>query len=359
MAFVRPTLGELVSRVQADFVSRLDLPGVLLRRTMVAVLARVVAGAVHMLHGHLEFLGAQLFPDTSEDEFLVRQAALFGLVRTAPTFGTCSVGFYGPTAGVTIPAGTRLRSAAGYEFETTADGTLTSYFPFVQPPSAAVSVTAVLAGAAPNVTGGTVLSLESPIAGVQSSAVVLNSPTPIDGVDEETTDALRARLLERIAEPPRGGTSGDYIAWAKQLAGVTRVWVTPLEFGPGTVGVRFVRDNDASLIPDAGEVSALQTWIDGLKPAHATVTVIAPVAAPLAMTISVTPDTVAIRAAVTAELTDLLDRTAAPGATTLLSSLLTAIGATPGVTDYTVTVPAADVTHTANQLATLSTITWT
>ena len=69
-------------------------------------------------------------------------------------------------------------------------------------------------------------------------------------------------------------------------------------------------------------------------------------------------DTVAQRAAVTAELEDLLSRTASPGGTVLLSSLLTAIGSTPGVTDYTVTVPSADVTHTANQLATLSTITW-
>lgn len=349
MAFVRPTLGELVSRVQADFVSRLELSGTLLRRAMVTVLARVVAGAAHMMHGHLEFLGEQLFPDTSEDEFLVRQAALFGLVKTAPTFGVAVVRFLGPAATV-IPAGTRLRSSAGYEYETLADGTIAST-------SVDVSASALLAGTAPNVSTGVSLALESPIAGVNSSAIV--QTVTVDGTDEETTEALRVRLLERIAEPPRGGTAEDYVIWSKQLAGVTRVWVTPLELGPGTVGVRFTRDNDASPIPDSGEVAALQAWIDALKPAHATVTVIAPIATPLAMTIALTPDTVAQRAAVTAELEDLLSRTASPGGTVLLSSLLTAIGSTPGVTDYTVTVPAADVGHTANQLATLDTITWT
>lgn len=348
MAFVRPTLAELVSRVQADFVSRLELSGALLRRASVTVLARVVAGAAHMLHGHLEFLGKQLFPDTSEDEFLVRQAALFGLTRTAPTYALQTIRFTGTAVSV-IPAGTLLRSSGGYEYRTLADGTITVT-------TVDVAATAVLAGTASNVSVATSLSLESPIAGVNSTATVQTVTS--DGTDTESTEALRVRLLERIAEPPHGGTAADYVAWSKQLAGVTRVWVTPLEFGAGTVGVRFARDNDVSPIPDAGEVTALQTWLDSVKPAHATVTAIAPVDAPLAMTIHVVPNTVAVKAAVTAELTDMFARLASPGGTTLLSSIHTAIGTAPGVTDYTLTVPAADTTHTANQLPSLGTITW-
>ena len=61
---------------------------------------------------------------------------------------------------------------------------------------------------------------------------------------------------------------------------------------------------------------------------------------------------------VTAELADLLLRKSEPGATLLLSSIRTAIGNAAGLTDYTLTVPSADVTNTANQLPTLGTVTY-
>ena len=86
MAFQRPTLAELVERISADLTSRLSLAGAVLRRSVIFVIARVVAGAAHMLHGHIEFLSRQIFPDQSEAEFLVRHASLFGLTRNPATF---------------------------------------------------------------------------------------------------------------------------------------------------------------------------------------------------------------------------------------------------------------------------------
>jgi hypothetical protein len=102
--------------------------------------------------------------------------------------------------------------------------------------------------------------------------------------------------------------------------------------------VRFVRDNDAGPIPSAGEVTTVQDYIDTKRPAHATVTVIAPVDAPTAFTIAVVPNTTAVKEAVEAELEDLYSREAEPGATMLLSAIRTAIGNAPGLTDYTLTV---------------------
>ena len=101
----------------------------------------------------------------------------------------------------------------------------------------------------------------------------------------------------------------------------------------------------------------VQTKIDEEAPVHATVTVIAPVDMPIEVTIEITPDTAAIRAAVEAELDDLATRTAEPGATVFLSSIYTAIGNTPDVTDYIVTTPAGNVFPTENQLASF-TVTW-
>jgi uncharacterized phage protein gp47/JayE len=114
MAFVRPTLTELVDRIQQDFVSRLSLVGAVLRRSIVYVLARVLAGAAHMMHGHIEFISKQMFPDVSEDEYLVRQAATYGLAKTPATYATATVTFTG-TNGTVLPTGTVLVRPDGAE----------------------------------------------------------------------------------------------------------------------------------------------------------------------------------------------------------------------------------------------------
>jgi uncharacterized phage protein gp47/JayE len=346
MAFTRPTLPEIVDRVQQDFVSRLELVGAVLRRSVVHVLSRVVAGAAHMLHGHLDYLGRQLLPDTSEGDYLVRQAAVFGVTRKPADFAEGDVTV---TGSGTVDAGAILQRSDGVEYEVT-DGAMFSGV-------GEVSVRAFIAGADGTLTVGDVLSFESPVDGVDSAATVDVSTK--DGVDAEPIEELRARFLARLRSPPQGGASTDYEAWALEVPGVTRAWVYRHELGVGTVTVRFMRDDDVAPIPDSGEVADVQEYIDARSPVTAVVTVAAPVAAPVALTLSVTPDTTATRAAVVAELTDLLRREAEPGATTLLSKLRTAIGSAEGVTNYTLTTPSADVTHTTGQLATVGTITWT
>jgi uncharacterized phage protein gp47/JayE len=348
MAFARPTLAELVTRIQADMVSRLDLSGSPLRRSVVYVLARVMAGAAHLLHGHLEFLAKQLFADRAEEEYLLRIASLYGMSKNPATFATADVEVTG-TNGTLIPAGTVLLRSDAAEYTTDADATIASG-------TAIASVTASVAGSAGTLTDGAELAFESPIAGVTSTATVDDATA--DGSDEESVEALRTRLLARIAEPPHGGIAADYVAWAKLVTGVTRVWVTPLGLGAGTVVVRFVRDGDASPIPDVGEVAAVQAKLEEMAPAHATPTAVAPTALDLDPEIEITPDTAELRAAVEAELEDLILRKGEPGGALLLSAIRTAIGSVPGIEDYDLVSPVADVTHTTNQIPVLGTVTW-
>lgn len=349
MAFARPTLDELIDRIQADLATRLALGGAVLRRSVLGVLARVLAGATHGQHGHLEFLSRQLLPDTSEVEYLERQASLYGLARLAATFAVGDVVFTGAEDTV-IPSGTTLLRADGVEYATTAEGTIDSG-------EATVPVEASDAGLAGNAGAGVALTLVAPIIGIAPS-VLVDVDGLVGGTDPETDDALRLRLLERLAEPPHGGSAADYVAWAKEVAGVTRAWAYPLELGAGAVTVRFVRD-DASIIPDAGEVTAVQDYINARRPVTAAVTVVAPVAVTRNFTIHIVPDNADIRAAVTAELVDLLKRTAEPGGTILLSQIRVAVGVAQGVVDFSVSSPAADVTHTTGQIAVMGTVTWT
>ncbi len=350
MPFSRPALADLIERSINDIEARLPGVDARLRRSNLNVLSRVHAGAAHGLYGYLDWLARQVIYDTAEAEILDRWATIWlTQPRKAATPATGTVTFTG-TDGVVIPAGITLLRSDAAEFRTDADATITSG-------SATVAVTASVAGMSGNTNASTTLIMVLPIAGVNASATVATGGLT-QGTDTESDTSLRARLIARIQQPPHGGAKTDYVAWALEVAGVTRAWVYPGELGPGTVSVRFVRDNDPNMIPDAGAVATVQSYIDARRPVTAAVTVVAPVAVPLNFTIAPIPNTVAVKDAITAELTDLLFREAEPGGTILLSHIRAAISIAAGETNYIMTVPSADVTRTTGQITTMGTVTW-
>lgn len=345
--FSRPSLADIIQRVRNDVLSRLSTDDVL-RRADAEVYARVMGGVAHGLYGFIEWLSSQVIYDTAEVEYLDRWCSIWGVTRKAAAAATGTVTFT-VQAGAVIPAGTLLQALDGVQYETSADATVAA-------PTATAPISAVAPAAAGNRAVGQSLALVSPVVGVQPTAT---ASALSGGADIETDDALRARLLSRIQQPPHGGAANDYIAWALEVAGVTRAWVFPMELGGGTVTVRFVRDNDATPIPDAAEVAAVQAYIDERRPVTAQVTVVAPTAVPLNFTIQgLTPNNATVQAAVQAELQDLLLREATPGGTILLSHIRAAISSAAGETDYVLTAPAADVTNTTGNMSTMGTITW-
>jgi len=348
--FVRPTLQELVDRAAGDIQARLPGTDARLRRSNLEVLSRVHSGAVHGLYGRLDFLSQQILPDTAESSYLEREAGVWGVPRLAAVKATGNVTITGNN-GAIVPIGTTLQRSDGAEFTTDAEVTIVAG-------TATAVVTASVAGADGNTAQNSQLAFSSPIVGINGNAVVAAGDLS-QGADSESDDSLRARLIDRIQQPPHGGASFDYVTWAKEIGGVTRAWIYAGELGAGTVTVRFVRDDDvASIIPDAGEVAAVQAYIDARRPVTANVTVVAPVAVPLNFTIQLTPNSVAVKDAVTAELQDLLRREAQPGGTLLLSHIQEAISIGAGETDHITTVPAANVVRATGEISTFGVITW-
>jgi uncharacterized phage protein gp47/JayE len=349
MPFARPSLTELSDRASADIEAALPGADARLRRSNLNVLARVHAGALHGIYGYLAWLAEQLMVDTAETVFLDRYAGIWGVLRVPAAYATGGVDVTG-VSGALVPAGTPLQRTDGVGFVTTADATLVAG-------AAQLLVAAVVAGAAGNTDPLSQMGFTQPVAGVSGTTLVASTGIT-QGADRETDEGLRARVLARIQQPPMGGAAADYVAWALEVPGVTRAWVYPLEGGVGKVVVRFVRDADATFIPDAAEVAAVQAYINERRPVTAQVTVAAPVAAPLAMSIALIPNTAAVRTAVQAELADLLRREARPGGTILVSQLREAISVAAGETNNVLSSPAGDVTHAAGQMPTLGVITW-
>jgi uncharacterized phage protein gp47/JayE len=201
------------------------------------------------------------------------------------------------------------------------------------------------------------LALQQPVAGVRSTLVV-DVGGIVNGSDIESLGSLRARLLDRLRNPPHGGAAHDYEAWAREVPGVTRVWVKPAWMGLGTVGVIFVRDDDTSIIPDAAEIDAVAVYIEERKPVTATIFVLGPTPKNLDMEIQLHPNTPEVQAAVRAELVDLLRRESEPGGTTVKSRLDEAVSTAAGEQDHLIIAPSANVPHGPGEIAVLGVVTF-
>lgn len=348
MPFERPKLPELIEQGAAEFESR--LPGVLarVRNSVIGVLNRVIQGGFDSLFKYIDRKSRSWWPDICDVEDLPDHGARWDKPRLAAAPATGTVQFTG-LEDAPIPENTVVQRSDGTQYFTTAPGAIAAGV-------ANIAVEAVVPAQLGNAVIGTSLTLTSPVPNVNAVATAFTALS--GGADIENPERWRNRILARIRRPPQGGADYDFEGWALEVPGVTRAWVYPKEQGPGTVVVRFVRDDDASIIPDAGEVATVQAYIRARCSVIADLYAVAPVATPQNYTIQAVPNTDAVKGAIIAELAALYRREAKPGGTMLISQEREAVSVSAGETDHVMTVPSANQTHTAGQLPTLGDFTW-
>nr|DAJ51219.1 MAG TPA: Baseplate J like protein [Caudoviricetes sp.] len=345
MAFARPTLKEIITRVTADIAGRLTKAQT--RRSNALVFGRTLAGVSHTLNGFTEYVAKQIFVDTADSEHLDRHASIFGITRKAASKASGSVTFSFSGDAVDVPLGTVVQSEEGAQYQVTSAP---------DSKSGTATVEALIAGSAGNLDAGETVTLVSPIEGVASEAAVLGIA---GGADAESDEDLRSRVLSRQRETPHGGTRTDYVQWALSVPGVTRAWCYPLEDGAGTVTVRFVCDDLPDIVPTAEMVKKVQSYIDTVRPVTADVTVTAPTLKAVPIHIeTLTPDTADVRAAIEAELQSLFMSESEPGSGIYLSHIRAAISAASGEVDHDLVTPTENPTAGKNELLTLGDITW-
>ncbi len=357
MAFTKPTLQNLIDAVRADMFSRFPSLDASLPNSFAGSLSEVIAGGNYGLYGYLDFISRQVFPDTASDEYADRWGAILGLPRRAAERADGNATFTG-TIGSSVTTGATLTSSAGVIYEVVTGFTLAAT-------SELHEVRAVETGEAGNLDAAAVLTFVSVPAGIGSTATVDGSGLT-GGLDLETDASYVTRILERFAAPPKGGAINDYIGWVKESSDATRVFVFDyvepgLEtIAAGQVLVYFAIDDadHAGGIPTSGEVSDVQDYLDTVRPLGMRPTAAAPVATAVDFTVSITPDTVATRAAVEAELADMIKTAGGIGSTIKLYDIYEAMSLVPALTDWDVTAPSASVTTTAGHIHTLGTVTF-
>ena len=254
--------------------------------------------------------------------------------------------------GALVLSGTLFQDPNNNEYTTTADAVIING-------SATLPVEASSSGSAGNLAAGTTLNIVNPIAGIVSQALVAAGGL-IGGVDIETDDALRGRLIARIQNPPHGGDAQDYVMWATSVLGVTRAWAYPNWMGAGTVGVTFVMDGNTSgsIIPDANTITNVVNYINSVRPLCSQVYVFAPAPLTVNFTIHPNPNTLAVQSAITAALQAFVSENGYPSNTMYLSQITTAISSAAGEQYNILSYPTADIYVAPNQIAVFGAITW-
>jgi uncharacterized phage protein gp47/JayE len=354
LGLVRPAIDDLLRQSEAEINARLPGADSRLRWNNLSVIAAVLAGGLHEVYGYLDGIAEAVLPDRATGEVLERHAAWRGLLRKPATPAGGSVTVTG-LSGAVIPAGARLLRAdrAEYSVEQAAliasDGTGT------------ISVEALTLGAAGNAQPGTELRFVSPVAGVAAAGTV-GALGLGGGAEIESDESLRARLRARVQRAPHGGAAHDYIAWALEVPGVTRAWVRVIP--PCQVRVLFTMDESyPNGIPLPQDVANVQAHIEARRPVTAMVIVKAPNPVPVDFVIqSLVPESNAaipdVRAAIIAELKDMILRDGAPGLPLLVSHVREAISIAAGEWDHVPLSPAGNVMIGPEQLPVFGAVTW-
>lgn len=313
MPWVTPTLYQVRAIVRDDITASLSGSAVV-GNTVLRVMSDAMAGLARLVLKYLDWLALQLMPDTAETVWLDRHGQIWlvnsdgSLGRKNATQASGTVGFTG-TPGIIVPEGSVLVSPTGPTYETLEFITL----PGTGAQPQEVAIKAINPGANSNLPVGTALAQATPVSGVDGDVLVIDLR---GGTDVETDEALRARVLARIRQPPMGGCAYDYEQWAMSIPSVTRAWCAPRELGLGTVTIRFMTDAlraDTGGYPFQDDIDVVEEILDKKRPvAVRDFFVMAPVAEPINFGLALVNDSVTARNQVAASVSAMLIERAMP-----------------------------------------------
>lgn len=164
-------------------------------------------------------------PDTATGADLDRQMGIVGLARkgAGPATGR---GTFSTSAGTLVATGAQLLAPNSAIYVVVTGGTYNN--------GDAIPVQSLSSGLNTNLAGGTALRWVSPPA-YASPTMSLDSNGCTGGVDQEDDDTARARLLDRLQNPPSGGNAASVAATAEGAdVAIQKAFIFPACNGPGT-----------------------------------------------------------------------------------------------------------------------------
>lgn len=230
---------------------------------------------------------------------------------------------------------------------------------------AIVPMTANETGDDGNRSSGSNISPTSTIVGLTSPGFA-DFAGIIGGADLEDDDSYRERIIIERSSIEALFNAAEIEEQALTVPGVTRVFVQEITPAVGQVSIWFMRDDDATVIPNASKVAEVKDKILEIKPAHTDdadviVAAPAPVTADFTFT-ALSPDSPELREAVTSNLTAFFREQVTFEETIeeaeYQSVIFTTIDPTTGqkVESFTLSSPSGDIVVTTGEIAILGTV---
>ena len=257
-----PTVAEItadiINKIESEFSITIPaLPQISFFRSF----AKVLAGVIWLLYKYGQRIMVNLLPSTADGDQLDNFGRLFKDLLRIKALNFIGTSIFtreaGTTGDIVIQEGHKLKNPAGATYYVLDEITLLDGNPTV-----IADIQSSDSGTIASMAIGGILTLDPSITNLQDTSII-NTITQ-QASDEETHENYRTRLIERFSQRPQGGAKQDYIAWAKTVAGVTRVF--PYDNGFSTAEIYFLRDDDGDengdRIPDSTEITAVTNAID-------------------------------------------------------------------------------------------------
>lgn len=219
-----------------------------------AVRLYAVAAQIYGLYVQADWVNRQCFPQTALEEYLDLHAQLRGLTRRAAVAAQGVIRFEtdAPAAAdLPIAQGTVCMTAGGIRFETTQEGVISSGQTQAEVPAAAIEP-----GAAGNAAADTIRAMAVPPVGVSRCT---NPEGFSGGIDAESDEELRSRVLETYQRMPNGANAAFYQQGAMSFPQVAAASVISRPRGIGTVDVIV---STAAGTPDQELLEQLQAYFE-------------------------------------------------------------------------------------------------
>lgn len=265
MSWVAETTKTWVDRMAAAFEAWLPGVDARLARNNIGPTATAIGGALWQLDAKLEAVARDRFVHLAGEEALERHGADFALPRNpaAPASGTV---VFTTSGAVGVEVGAEMRRADGTRYRALAAASIAG--------AGALSVTvrAIEAGAVGNAAAATTLVALSGVDG--EATIAVDAAGLSGGAEVEEVESYRARLLERLAFPPQGGTTSDYWRWARAVPGCSDCFVWPRRGGVGRVALFPIFDGTRpDGLPTAADLAAVREAVEEQAPDGALISV--------------------------------------------------------------------------------------
>lgn len=248
------------------------VPDTLDKREGSVIYNALAPAAAELVQAYIELEGYLdlAFVDTSEEGYLDRLGSQFGVDRQMATYSIRKASFKNATNNpFNVPIGSR------YTINTL------SYSVIEKIGEGVFQVKCEMTGTIGNTSFGKLV----PVDYIEGLANAELEEVLIPGLNDETDDSLRFRILNKLQMPATSGNIHQYKQWALEVEGVGDAKIFPLWNGAGTVKVIVVNaDKEPADVPILNSVKA---YIEEVRPIGATVTVAAPTPKTITIEVSI------------------------------------------------------------------------